>query len=60
MTDNQKISRPGYIALLSVLIVSAVAAMTVIILFVTSLSTVFNSGDVGEGMIMEEGMIIEL
>jgi len=42
-------SRPGYIALLSVLIVSTVAAMTVIILFVTSLSTVFNSGDVGDG-----------
>lgn len=43
--------RPGYVALLSVLIVSTIAAMTVIILFVTSLSTVFNSGDVGESKI---------
>ena len=48
---KQQSTRPGYVALLSVLIVSTVAAMTVIILFVTSLSTVFNSGDVGEGKI---------
>src|SRR3989344_6037161 len=38
-------SRRGYIALLSVLIISAVAASTVLILFITSLSTSLNSAD---------------
>lgn len=39
----------GYVALLSVLLVSAIAAMTVLMLLVTSLNTTLNSGDVGEG-----------
>lgn len=43
--------KPGYIALLSILMVSAVAAMTIIILFVTSLNTSLNSGDVEEGTV---------
>ncbi len=43
--------RQGYVALLSILIVGTIAAMTVIILFVTSLNTTLNSGDVNEGQI---------
>ncbi len=43
--------RAGYIALLSILMVSAIAAMTIIILFVTSLNTSLNSGDVEEGTV---------
>jgi len=39
----------GYIALLSVLMVGAIASMAIIVLFVTSLSTTLNSGDIGEG-----------
>jgi hypothetical protein len=42
-------SRDGYIALLTVLIVSVIAATTILILFVTSLNTTLNSGNVYEG-----------
>jgi hypothetical protein len=41
--------RSGYIALLSVLIVSVIAAATVLILFVTSINATLNSGTVAEG-----------
>lgn len=44
-------SKPGYIALLSILMVSAIAAMAVIILFVTSLNSSLNSSDVDEGAV---------
>jgi hypothetical protein len=44
-------TRPGYIALLSVLIISAVAASTVLILFITSLTTSLNSSDTSRGKI---------
>lgn len=44
-------SRQGYIALLSVLMVGAIAAMAVIVLFMTSLNTSLNSADVEEGTI---------
>ncbi len=44
-------SRPGYIALLSVLIISSVAASTVLILFITSLSSSLNSADTARGKI---------
>ena len=47
MTRSQR----GYIALLSVLMVGSIAAMTVIILFMTSLNTSFNSADVEEGTV---------
>ena len=43
--------KPGYIALLSVLMVGAIASMAIIILFATSLNTTLNSGDIGEGAI---------
>ncbi|HLC76390.1 MAG TPA: hypothetical protein VJB82_04730 [Candidatus Peribacterales bacterium] len=46
-----KNSRSGYIALLSVLMVGSIAAMAVIILFVTSLNTTLNSSDVDEGAV---------
>lgn len=39
----------GYIALLSVLIVSAITSATVLILLTNSLSSALNSGDVREG-----------
>ncbi len=45
------LSRHGYIALLSVLIISAVAASTVLILFITSLSTSLNSADTSRGKV---------
>jgi hypothetical protein len=45
---KQSLTRKGYVALLSVLIVSAVAATTVLIIFVTSLSATLNSGDISE------------
>lgn len=41
--------RPGYIALLSILIVSAMAATTVLILFVTGITSTLNSGDTFNG-----------
>jgi len=44
-------SRPAYIALLTVLIVSVIAATTVLILFVTSLNSTLNSGNVYEGKV---------
>lgn len=44
-------SQRGYIALLSVLMVGAIAAMAVIVLFMTSLNTTLNSADVEEGTI---------
>jgi hypothetical protein len=40
-------AKGGYVALLSVLIVAAIAASTIIVLFVTSLSTTINSGNIG-------------
>jgi len=42
-------AKAGYIALLSVLIVGAIASMAVIVLFITSLNTTLNSSDVAEG-----------
>ena len=44
-------AKEGYVALLSVLIVSAIAASTILILFVTSLNATLNSGDVAQGKI---------
>ena len=46
-------SRAGYIALLSVLIISAVAASTVLMLFVTSVSSSLNSADTFRGKIVK-------
>ena len=43
--------RSGYVTLLSVLIVAAIAASTVLILFVTSLNASLNSGDTANGKI---------
>ena len=47
--QNPHSAHSGYIALLSVLIVGAIASMAVIILFITSLNTTLNSSDVAEG-----------
>lgn len=44
-------SRPAYIALLTVLIVSVIVATTIFILFITSLNSTLNSGNVFEGKI---------
>ena len=41
----------GYIALLSVLMVSAITSATVLILLATSLNSILNSGDTKEGRI---------
>lgn len=43
--------RKGYIALLSILIVAAIAASTVLTLFITSLTTTLNSGDTATGRV---------
>ena len=44
-------TKSGYIALLSVLIVSAITSATVLILLATSLNSILNSGDTREGRI---------
>ena len=56
-TDNQQHClttfpcRAGYVALLSVLIVSVIAATTVAVLFTTSLDTTLNSGNITDAKI---------
>ena len=49
MSPMQLKCRSGYVALLSVLLVSAIAATTVLILFVTSLNTTLNSSSLVQG-----------
>jgi len=48
---NRADCRRGYIALLSVLIVAAIAASTVLVIFITSLNSSLNSADIAQGKI---------
>jgi hypothetical protein len=43
-----RVRRPGYIALLSVLIVAAIAASTILVLFITSLNSALSSMNISE------------